>query len=132
MDEALHLLTRAFVRRGGALGEQVHPAVHVGVVVEVVAGDRVDHGARLLRRRGVVEIHERLAVDFLVEDGKVLPHPLDVHGALRHLADSAQWTDAHATSFHPSNPGSREPTSSRTRACRGRKGIRFTISLAKA
>ena len=43
----------------------------VGVVVLVVARDGVDHRARLLRSGGVVEIDQLLAVDLLVEDGKV-------------------------------------------------------------
>jgi hypothetical protein len=44
----------------------------VGVVVLVIMHQRVNHRARFLRRGGVVEINQRLAVDLLVEDGKIL------------------------------------------------------------
>ena len=44
----------------------------IGVVVFVVMHQRVNHRARFLRRGGVVEINQRLAVDLLVEDRKIL------------------------------------------------------------
>ena len=56
----------------------------VGVVVLVVVVDRLDHRARPLAGRGVVEIHERLAVDLLVQDREVAADALDVEvGAAR-------------------------------------------------
>src|SRR5258708_12039955 len=74
VDEALHLAAGPFVGLGGALGQQMHSAVHVRVVLQVVVGDRVDHCARLLAGRRAVEVDERLAADPLLEDGEVCPH----------------------------------------------------------
>ena len=62
---------RPLVGRRGALAEQVHAAVDVGVVLRVEARDRVDDRLRLLRGRRVVEIDERLAVHLLLQDREV-------------------------------------------------------------
>ena len=43
----------------------------------------VDDGLRLLRGGGVVEPDQRMAVDLLVEDGKVAAHGVDVVAGLR-------------------------------------------------
>jgi hypothetical protein len=81
IDERTHFLPRAFVELGGVHGEGMDAAVHVGVVVLVEIGDGVDDGARLLRRRRVVQVHQRLAVDFLRQRRKIGPHFGDVeHG----------------------------------------------------
>src|SRR5258708_5126080 len=56
----------------------MYAAMDVGVVVLVVAHNRVDHCLRLLGGRSVVEIDERLAVRHLVEDGEILPYLLHV------------------------------------------------------
>ena len=61
-----------FVAGRGAIAQFVDAAVDVGVVVFVIMHQRVNHRARFLRRRGVVEINQRLAVDLLVEDGEIL------------------------------------------------------------
>ena len=50
----------------------------VGVVVLVVVHERVDDLARLLRGRGVVQVHERLAVHLALEDGEVFADGFDV------------------------------------------------------
>ena len=63
---------RLFVDLRRALAEPVDAAMDVGVLLGVVAGQAIDHGLRLLRRRGVVEVHERLAVDPLPQDREVL------------------------------------------------------------
>src|SRR5713101_3285273 len=108
----------------------MHAAMHVRVVLQVIAGDRVDHRARLLAGRRAVEVDQRLAADPLLEDGEVLPHPLDVQPR----CTGAQWLAQrrHAASFSLSHSGSFEVTNSLTRARRGSSGMRFTISLAKA
>ncbi len=71
VDEAAGLHARGLVGGRRLFGERVQAAVDVGVVVLVVVHERVDHLARLLRGRGVVEVHERLAVHLPVEDGEV-------------------------------------------------------------
>jgi hypothetical protein len=55
----------------GAHAQLVDAAMDVGVVALVVIDQRLNHRARFLRRGGVVEIDQRLAVDFLVQDREV-------------------------------------------------------------
>ena len=71
VDEAGHGLARALVGGGCPLGELVDTAVHVRVGRLVELPQRVEHLCRLLRRRGRVEVGERLPVDLLLEDGEV-------------------------------------------------------------
>ena len=73
VDEFRRARPGGFVTGRGAIAQFVDAAMDVGVVVFVIMHQRVNHRARLLRRGGVVEINQRLAVDLLVEDGKILP-----------------------------------------------------------
>jgi hypothetical protein len=52
--------------------------VHVGIVGLVDLAHGIDDRARALGAGAVVQIDQRLAVDLLVQDGKIGPHPLDV------------------------------------------------------
>ena len=62
VDVRAHLLARALVAGRRALGERVDAAMDVGVRVLVELAHRVEHLARLLGRRGRVEVGDRLAV----------------------------------------------------------------------
>jgi len=78
-DERGDLVARALVQRGGLLRERVDAAVHVGVVLLVVLDERVEHLARLLRGRRVVQVHQRLvAMHQPRQDREVLADRLDV------------------------------------------------------
>ena len=83
-------------RLGRALGQRVDAAVHVRVRRLVELGHRVEHLARFLRARGRVEEGERLAVERLLEDGKVRPQavrvelPVGGHGH-RGIVPLAVW-----------------------------------------
>ena len=55
-----------------ALGEFVDAAVDVGVVVRVEARDGIDHGLRLLRAGGGIEVDQRLVPHGRLEDREVL------------------------------------------------------------
>ena len=80
-DEAADLAARALVLLRRGLAQGVDAAVDVGVEGGVVAGERVDHGLRLLRRSRVVEIDERPPVHLLLQDGEVGADALHVeHG----------------------------------------------------
>ena len=82
VDERGDLVAGALVQRRGLLGEHVHAAVDVGVVLLVVLAERVEHLARLLRGRRVVQVHELLAVvDQAVQDREVLADRLGVEEA---------------------------------------------------
>ena len=71
VDVRAHLLARALVAGGRALGKRVDAAVDVRVAVLVELPHRVEHLPRLLGRRRRVEIGDRLAVHELVEDGEI-------------------------------------------------------------
>jgi hypothetical protein len=81
-DELGNLAPGTLVEDGGSLPQGVHRAVHIRVVLLVEALQLVDDLARLLRGGGVVQIGERLAVDLLVENGKVLANLSCVHGRI--------------------------------------------------
>src|SRR5262249_41080623 len=66
-----HPLPRGFVLIGGAGAELVDAAVDVGVRLPEVARDGVQHRLRLLRRRCVVEVDERFAVDLPRKDREI-------------------------------------------------------------
>ena len=82
IEEAAHRLARVLVAGGGGVGEEVQPAMDVGVFHLVGVVDGVEHRARLLRRGAVVEIDQRLAVDLAEQDREVGADGLDVVGGL--------------------------------------------------
>ena len=67
---------------------EMHAAMDVRVLLAVVARQPSMHGLRLLRRRRVVEIDERLAVDALPENREVLADGGDVESRLRAVAEA--------------------------------------------
>ncbi len=71
VEEAADLFAGGFVGVGGASGEFVGGAMDVGIFVGVEVAEAVDDALWFLRRRGVVEPDEGLAVDALLEDGEV-------------------------------------------------------------
>jgi len=64
--------------RRRALAQRVHAAVHVAVVLGIVAGNAFDHSTRFVGRRRVIQIHEWSAVHVLVERRELPPDLLDV------------------------------------------------------
>ena len=52
--------------------------MHVRVLTPVVHREPIDHRIRFLRRRGIVEIGERLAVDAGAKQRKVLSYGLHI------------------------------------------------------
>ena len=65
-------LPRSFVGFGRARAQLVQAAMHIGVGVLVILPQNFEHRARLLRRRGVVEINQGPAMDALAQDGEIL------------------------------------------------------------
>src|ERR1700674_4401365 len=61
----------------------MHAAVDIGVLRRPVAHEAIDHLLRHLARSCIVEIHQRLAADFELEDREVGPDALDVEGGSR-------------------------------------------------
>ena len=77
---------------GRLLRQRVHAAVHVAVVLldELALG--VEHLPRLVRRRRVVEVDQRLAVDLARQHGEVLADRLHVVREHRgHQTASAEY-----------------------------------------
>ena len=104
VDEALHRRAGVFERLGGALAEQVDAAVHVRVVLAVVGRQRVEDRTRLLGRRGVVQVHERLAVHGLPKNGKVLADAAHVEADLSRrgdAGDAGHWQRSVRGAFMP-------------------------------
>src|SRR5438132_6977439 len=135
IDESLHRAARLFVGRGGHLAQVMHAAMHVRVFLGVVANDAIDHRLRLLRRRRVVQVDERLApADGSVKDGEVFSNTLNV-------VSRGPWSTVrgprldcrHGVSLRSGSlPGIWRKMARRICSRTGSTFIRSTISLAKA
>jgi hypothetical protein len=88
VDEVAHALARAFVGVGRARRELMRRAMDVRVLVLVEVRDAVDHRLRLVRGGRVVEPHQLLAVDALLQDREVAAHGVDVERRMRPLPAS--------------------------------------------
>ena len=84
IEKGRDFLARALVSFGRLVGQIMQAAMHVGVLRRVGLVEPIEHGARLLRRSGVVEIDERLAIDLHRQDRKIRPDAVDVIGAVGH------------------------------------------------
>ena len=74
VDEAGGLRAHGVVAGAQLLGEVVHAAVDVAVVVAVAVVHCFDDRQRFLRAGGVVEVGQRFAVDGAAEDGEFVLH----------------------------------------------------------
>src|SRR5690606_11494635 len=70
------------VALGRGIGEEVQPAMNIGIFLFIGLAHAVEDCARLLGGGGIVEIDERLAVDFARKNGKVRADPGHVVGAV--------------------------------------------------
>ena len=59
--------------------------MHIGVVVFVIGVQRLDHRARLLRRRRVIEVNQRMPTHLLVQDREIFPYPIPINRPVRNL-----------------------------------------------
>lgn len=82
IEEGGHLAACGLILIRRTIAQFMQAAMHIRIVTLVVAHESIDHLAGLLRGRGVVEIDERMAVDFLVQDREVLAKlgPVGAHG----------------------------------------------------
>ena len=81
-DELGNLAPGTLVEHGGSLPQGVHRTVHIRVVLLIEALQLVDDLARLLRGGCVVQVAERVAVDLLVQNRKVLANLSCIHGRI--------------------------------------------------
>ena len=84
VEERRHFFPRAFVSLGRLVGEIMQPAMHVGVLRGVGLLQPIEHRARLLRRGGVVEVDERLAVNLLGQNREIRPDAAHVISPVGH------------------------------------------------
>src|SRR2546423_1203000 len=73
--------------------------MHVGVVVIVVIAQRFDDGARLLSRRRVIEVNQRMTVDLLIEDREIFPNGFPINRAFAALVHCLMWARPRAASL---------------------------------
>jgi hypothetical protein len=100
------------------------------MVAAVVVRDRVDDLDGVLRRGGVIQEGQRLAVDLLVQDREIPSHGLDVEGGCGGHRFQARFH--HLNSRIRSLSGSR-PTTSCSACCRiGASPMRASTASAKA
>ena len=78
IDELGRARAGGFKTGRGAIAQFMNAPVDVRIVVLVIMHQRVNDLARLLRRGGVVQIDQRLAVNLLVQYRKILPQGLPV------------------------------------------------------
>ena len=60
-----------FINIGRYLREVVYASVYIGILVGVIMREGIDDRAGFLRCGAVVEVHERLALHLLAQDGEV-------------------------------------------------------------
>jgi hypothetical protein len=78
-----HFHADFFVGLRGPFAQVMHTAMDVGVHRLVVTHHRIDDGLWLLARCGVVEIHERFAVDQLAQERKMMAATRYAHNVLK-------------------------------------------------
>src|SRR5579862_2655888 len=84
VHKLLHSAPRRFMLFGGVLRKIVNTAMDIGIAALVIMRDSVNDRARLLRSCCVVEIHERMSVDLLLQDRKIAAYRFHVEVALCH------------------------------------------------
>ena len=77
-EKATHGVAHALEPLRGGDAERVHGAVDVGGVTRVDAAHGLQHGVRLLRGRGAVEVDQRMAVHALRQRRELRAHPRHV------------------------------------------------------
>ena len=84
IDESRGILVGFLIELGRLLPKIMDRTVHVCVMLAVIPIHCPDDLHRLLRRRGIVHVHEGLSVDPLVQDGKILPYFFnrELHGEM--------------------------------------------------
>src|SRR5690606_22832594 len=104
----------------------------VGVVLAVVAIQRLDHRARLLRGGGVVEVGERLPVHDAGEHGEVGADAIHVERRGAVQVSCGVVLGHFRNSLMMSGSGRRPATAYCTRACTGGRPLRPMTSPANA
>ena len=129
IEERAYPFARRFVQRGGFLRKRVDAAMHIGVAGGVERVHGLQHGAGLLCRGGIVEIHQRAAVHLTAQYGKIFAivghhERFPVQNFTAHSSQpSAQWR---------CSPRKRRSTRSESRSRSASLGTRCSTSATKA
>ena len=99
VDKALDFDTCALISRRRGFRQIVHAAMDVGVLRRLVAHQAVDHLLRHLTAGGVVQVHQRFAVDLEFQDRKFGADALYVECAVRLDRMENGTAGVHAVSF---------------------------------
>ena len=78
IDKLTHLFACSLVQICGLLTQIVHPTMHIGIHIEILIAHRIQHTQRLLRRRSIVEIHQRFLINLPRQNGEILPYLIDI------------------------------------------------------
>src|ERR1035437_9356756 len=98
------------------MGKSARMDAQLTIFFRSVIAQGIEHSARLLRGGGIVKVNQRLAVDLLVEDGKVGPdgcpvnHLLPICNSAGHRAQraaSAWWRHCQSKSKAGRGPSGR-------------------------
>ena len=130
VQERLGRVPRRLVGARCALAQRMQSPVDVRIVGFVIAADRIDDPARLLARCAVVEVHERPAVDLLIEDRKLGADPLDIEHVGRRLRRKVRCVAHWRISCRPPPPGRCPSTAAPIGSRRPGRAIRSTTSRA--
>ena len=101
VDERTHLLAGGLELVRGLLGDEVDATMHIGVDRAVVGVHRVEHGGRLLRGGGRIEIDDGSVVDRASEKGEVGPDGGHVEGSGQRHASYPSFSRRRASSGPP-------------------------------
>src|SRR3984893_6013145 len=78
VDESAYFFAGILLGLGRGVGEIMQSPMNIGVFGGVGVSHAIENGFRLLRRGGVIEVDERLAIYLKRQDRKVLPDARDV------------------------------------------------------
>src|SRR5262249_53932587 len=129
IEEASYSIACEIVRIGRVHAERVDATMDVGILFFVIAHESIDDGLRFLRRRRVVEVHERLAMNPTLKDWEIFADPRHVESSLRDWDDRTHGLTSYAArSLARSCRCRRCSTPARTDS----SGKRVSTSAAKA
>ena len=81
MDKLAHLLTGSLMQVGGLLREIVYATMYVGINVKVLLTHGIKDAEWFLRGGSIIEIDQRSAVYFTLQNRKILAYFLDIDRA---------------------------------------------------
>ena len=119
-NEAGNLATHRLIQVGRRLGQEMQPAMHIGVCVLIGRHQRVENLLRLLRRCRAVEINKRLAVHLAGQDRKIRPDGVKIEFA------------ADAVHHDPSPPASHASATGRRSSAKASFSIVSMVSIRNA